>query len=210
MTYSLLLTPGVNYSTNASSITPVEITGRVATAACEISGYKSPVISIKNKAWGLNSRLILVYGGLFSLLGIDIPGYCQSGCRHIVSYGGLAQTSVVVYCTIESKSPNSITPYITFNGLTDDAELGPFRLKTSQNGVFIWGGSHTSRPNQRLQMVGEKSPSGGFVPFDGITPWKLNRYQQGNIWFRHINSEDGRKISAAPYTASAAWTLYVN
>lgn len=72
------------------------------------------------------------------------------------------------------------------------------------------GGSHTSRPNQRLQMVGEKSPSGGFVPFDGITPWKLNRYQQGNIWFRHINSEDGRKISAAPYTASAAWTLYVN
>lgn len=142
--------------------------------------------------------------------GIDILGYCQSGCRHIVSYGGLAQTSVVVYCTIESESPNSITPYITFNGLTDDAESGPFRLKTSQNGVFIWGGSHTSRPNQRLQMVGEKSPSGGFVPFDGITPWKLNRYQQGNIWIRHINSEDGRKISAAPYTASAAWTLHVN
>ncbi|EFJ8615027.1 hypothetical protein ACFBBE_004405 [Escherichia coli] len=180
------------------------------------SGYKSPVISIKKQGLEPKCSADISNGGQVSLLMTRVPEYCQSGCRRLATGAGLAQTSVSVFCSIESESPDSITPYITFNGLTD-VESGSFLLKTSQSGVFIWGADSLISPSRGCHWWGKKTPySSEFVPFDGITPWKLGKFPGGSIWSRSIywglcfDSEDGRKISVAPYTASATWTLHVD
>lgn len=120
------------------------------------SGYKSPVIPIKKQGLEPKCSADISNGGQVSLFMEKVPGYCQSGCRRIATAAGVAETSVSVFCSIESESPDSITPYITFNGLTD-VESGPFLLKTSQSGVFIWGGGHVYRPIRRLPLVGKKN-----------------------------------------------------
>ena len=141
-------------------------------------------------------------------------------------FTNLATTTVKVHCanadgsTTDGKS-STVSPRLTFSGATDSA-VGPYYLKTSQTGIFLYG--HTPGGTDSCGYWGTTSGAGyGSVPWNDTERWNAGWGDTSSMnngswtsstttiqWGACLDTSGGRTINAGPFTATGTWTLHLD